>query len=103
MEKEDARKLSPETQEQMRKQAIRLRKKGKTYVEIAEIVGVHRNTVSNWWKVYEREGTRGLKSRQRGFEAGQWRTLDASQELEIQGLIVSKTPNQLKLVYALWT
>lgn len=103
MEKEDARKLSPETQEQLRKQAIRLKKNGKKFVEIAEIVGVHRNTVSNWWKAYEREGSKGLKSKQRGFEAGQWRTLDASQELEIQSLIVEKTPDQFKLVFALWT
>jgi len=103
MEKEDARKLSPETQEQLRKQAIRLKKKGKKYVEIAEIVGVHRNTVSNWCKKYEREGSRGLKPKKRGFEKGQWRTLDATQEIEIQGLIVEKTPDQFKLIFALWT
>ena len=103
MEKEDARKLSPKTQEQLRKQAIRLKKKGKKYIEIAEIVGVHRNTVSNWWKTYEREGSKGLESKQRGFEKGQWRTLDAAQELKIQGLIMEKTPDQFKLVFALWT
>ncbi|MCP3867797.1 MAG: IS630 family transposase [Gammaproteobacteria bacterium] len=103
MDKEDARKLSPETQEQLRKQAIRLKKQGKKYVEIAEIVGVHRNTISNWWKTYEKEGPKGLKSKQRGFEKGQWRTLEASQELEIQGLMMEQTPDQFKLVFALWT
>jgi transposase len=103
MKKDDARTFSPETQEHLRRQAIRLRKKGHQYVAIAEIVGVHRNTVANWWKVYEREGAKGLKSKPRGFEPGQWRTLDASQEREIQGLIVEKTPDQLKLVFALWT
>ncbi len=103
MKNTDARTLSPETQEHVRRQAIRLKKTGHTYVAIAEIVGVHRNTVSNWWKVYEREGAKGLQSKKRGFEAGQWRTLDGSQEREIQGLIVEKTPDQLKLVFALWT
>ena len=80
MKKEDARTLLPETQEHIRRQAIRLKKKGKKYVAIAEIVGVHRNTVSNWWKTYEREGAKGLKAKKRGFEPGQWRTLDAAQE-----------------------
>ncbi len=103
MKKDDARTFTPETQEQLRRQAIRLKKKGHRYVEIAEIVGVHRNTVSNWWQVYEREGLKGLHSKPRGFEPGHWRTLTASQEQEIQGVIVEKTPDQLQLVFALWT
>jgi transposase len=103
MKKDDARTFSPETQEQLRRQAIRLRKKGHRYVAIAEIVGVHRNTVSHWWRVYEREGLKGLNSKPRGFEPGHWRTLTASQEQEIQGVLVEKTPDQLKLVFALWT
>ena len=103
MKKPDARSLLPETQEHLRRQAIRLRKNGKKYVEIAEIVGVHRNTVSNWWKVYEREGAKGLKAKPRGFAPGHWRTLTVIQEQEIQGVLVDKTPDQLKLVFALWT
>ena len=103
MKNPDARTLSPETQEHLRKQAIRLKKNGKTYVAIAEIVGVHRNTVSNWWKVHEREGPKGLKAKPRGFAPGHWRTLTASQEHEIQEVLVDKPPDQLKLVFALWT
>ena len=103
MKKQDARTLLPATQEHLRRQAIRLKKNRKTYVEIAEIIGVHRNTVSNWWKTYEREGAKGLKAKPRGFAPGQWRTLTATQEQEIQGVIVEKTPDQLKLVFALWT
>ena len=38
MKKIDARKLSSEVQEEKRKQAIRLHKKGKRYKEIAELV-----------------------------------------------------------------
>ena len=103
MKKDDARTLLPETQEHLRRQAIRLKKNGNTYVKIAEIVGVHRNTVSNWWKVYEREGAQGLNAKPRGFAPGQWRTLTVTQEQEIQGVMVDKTPDQLKLVFALWT
>ena len=56
------------------------------------IIGAHRNTVLYWWMVYEREGITGLQSKKRGFEKGQWSTLDSAQEHEIQGLIVEKTP-----------
>ena len=52
MEKEDARKLSPQAQEQIRKRAVGLKKKGKTIGAIAEIFGVHRNAGSNWWHTY---------------------------------------------------
>jgi len=39
MEKIDARKLSTEAQQQIRNQAIRLRKSGRTYKDISEITG----------------------------------------------------------------
>ncbi|VAX29197.1 hypothetical protein MNBD_NITROSPIRAE01-1279 [hydrothermal vent metagenome] len=61
MEKEDARKLTTEAQEQLRRQAIRLRKRGETYKLIGEIVGVHQNTVWKWWQKYNAFGALGLK------------------------------------------
>ncbi len=103
MERDDARKLTEATQEQLRKQAIRLKKGGKIFTVIADIVGVHRNTVSGWWKKYELEGAGGLKSRKRGRKEGEKRTLSMEQEREIQKLIRDKTPDQLKLTFALWT
>ena len=103
MDNEDARKLSQETQEQLRKQAIRLRKQGKTYKEIAQIVGVHDNTIWKWWKKYEAEGAKALKAQKRGRREGTQRSLDSSQEAKIQKLISDKTPDQLKLAFALWT
>ena len=103
MEKTDARTLSPQTQEHMRKQAIRLRKQGKKFVEIAAIVGVSRNTVSGWWKKYEQEGASALKARKRGRSEGEQRTLAPDEETKIQTLICDKTPDQVKLSFALWT
>ena len=44
----DARKLSPEVQEEKRKQAIRLHKTGKAYKEIADLVEVHFETIGKW-------------------------------------------------------
>ena len=103
MKKTDARRLTAETQEQLRRQAIRLKKDGKGFLEIAGIVGVHRNTVSTWWRLYEQEGSKGLTSKKRGVAPGSRRTLSPEQEKLIQQLITEKTPDQFKLVFALWT
>ncbi len=103
MEKDDARSLSQQSQEQLRKQAIRLKKRGTSFVDIAEVLGVHRNTVSGWWRIYETEGAKALKSARRGRKKGEKRTLTGDQENELQQILCDKTPDQLKLTFALWT
>ena len=103
MKQDDARTLTPAAQEQVRKQAIRLRKRGETYKEIGEIVGVNKNTVWKWWKKYQTEGAAGLKVQKRGRREGAQRRLDIFQEVQIQKLISDHTPDQLKLTFALWT
>lgn len=103
MDKIDARSIGQQAQQALRNQAIRLRKSGRTFVEIAEIVGVHYSTVRKWWKTYEREGPKGVRIKKRGRRAGQNRTLSPEQEREAQRLIVDKMPDQLKMPFALWT
>ena len=68
MKNDDARTLTTEAQEQVRKQAIRLRKRGETYQEIGEILGVHKHTVWKWWKKYQAEGTAGSESPETGSD-----------------------------------
>lgn len=103
MEKTDARKLKKEVQQQLRHQAVRLRKKKMTYREIAEIVGVYPDTVGRWCREYERHGAKGIKIKERGRKLGDKRTLTPEQEARIQRAIVDKEPDQLKLPFALWT
>lgn len=103
MEKDDARKLSPAALEQLRKQAVRLKKQGNGVTEIGRILGVRRQTVSAWWKCYQAAGAGGLKLAKRGIKKGTNRTLSADQEAQLQRVIVDKTPDQLKLTFALWT
>jgi transposase len=103
MKKTDARKLKPDVQQQLRHQAIRLRKSGRTYPEIAEIVGVHLTTVCRWYKAYEKQGAQAIRMKKRGRKYGTQRTLDADQEKQIKRLIADKAPDQLKLPFALWT
>ena len=101
--KTDAGTLSPETQEHLRKQAIRWRKQGLSYVAIAARLEVHRNTVSNGWKAYQAEGVRGIQSQTRGRKPGEQRTLSPRQEQQIQALLSDQTPEQYKLGFAPWT
>ena len=103
MEKVDARSLKTEVQQQLRNQAIRLRRSGKKHKEIAEIVGVHLGTVCKWCKIYEREGVKGVRIQKRGRKLGSHRTMTGEQEKHIQKLIQDKAPDQLKLPFALWT
>ena len=88
----DARTLSPETQAHLRKQAIRWRKQGMSYVAIAEQLEVHRNTVSNGCKAYQTEGVRGIRPQPRGRKPGEQRTLNPGQAQRIQDLICDRTP-----------
>ena len=103
MEKTDARKLSTEAQQQLRNQAIRLRKAGRKYAEIAEITGVHETTVCKWYKAYLRDGKSAVRIQKRGRPKGACRTLTADQEKVLQKAMRDKCPDQMKLPFALWT
>ncbi|MDG9672376.1 IS630 family transposase, partial [Hahella sp. CR1] len=95
--------LPAAAQEEKRKQAVRLRKQGYSYQEIADKVGVHNLTVGKWIRAYEAQGVSGIKSKPRGREPGSGQRLTPGQENRIRCLIVDKSPDQLKLEYALWT
>lgn len=104
MEREDARKLSPEEQKEKRKIALRMRMKGHEFSEIGAAVGVHPRTVQYWWSRYQAEGLKAaVEGGKRGTEVGERRTLDVTQEWLIRELIGEKMPDQLKLSFALWT
>jgi transposase len=103
MLEKDARMLSQDAQEEMRRQAIRALISGKTQTQVGEELGVQQPTVNRWWKRYEQGGWNALKKRKRGRKLGSDRKLNGEQELEIQKLIVDHTPDQLKLKFALWT
>lgn len=103
MEKIDARKISTEAQQQLRNQAIRLRKAGRQYKEVAKITGAHETTVCKWYKAFLRDGRSAVTIKRRGRPKGSCRTLTPEQEKELQKAIRDKCPNQMKLAFALWT
>ena len=99
----DARKLNQQAQYELRKQVVRLRKKGMDNKAISEIVGLSQCHISTICKKYERGGLDAIKPGLRGRRHGAQRELTAEQEVGIQKLLVDKTPDQLKLSFALWT
>ncbi|WP_185711609.1 transposase, partial [Tannerella forsythia] len=70
-----------------RRQAIRLKKSGRSQKEIAQIIGIRPATICQWCKDYEHEGQKGLIAKKRGVKSEDKKLLSDSQELLIQKMI----------------
>ena len=103
MEKIDARRHSPQTQYEIRKQIIRLRKQGVKNTIVAAGLGISTGCSSTIWQSYLKEGSKAIKQGKRGRRTGEQRTLSADQESELRKALIDKTPDQMKLPFALWT
>jgi transposase len=101
MNKTDARKLDTPTRIYLKQRAKELHKAGNSYANVSKILGVSITTISRW--LHSSKGTFKSTYKARGRRCGQLRTLTAPQEKEIRELIRDKTPEQLKLPFALWT
>jgi len=99
----DARSLPPAAQEEKRRIAIRLRQEKQTFAAIGEMLGVSAVAVQGWWKRYERGGLEALTAQKRGRREGTQRSLSPAQERTVRTLVADKTPDQLKMPFALWT
>ena len=87
----------------VRKQVVRLKKQGKKGSEIAEIVGIYENRISQIWKAYQAEGLAGIKPKKSGRKKDSNRKLTPDEEREIRATIINKVPEQLKMQGFLWT
>jgi transposase len=103
METTDMRSLPRDARHERRVQVIRLRKTGLTYDAIAAQTGLSRTGVFDICKRHEDGGAKALRDAVGGRKVGEFRTLTAEQEREVQRLIRDKTPDQIKLPYALWS
>lgn len=108
MDKIDARSLSEESLELLRRQARRLRREGRTWVDIAKLIGVHLTTVMKWSRRFnlDQPDTPGvpteLKSQRRGRRVGESRTISQADEATLRDDIVTTHPNDMGLPFALW-
>ena len=103
MSKRDARNLSPSQLDELRSRAIALWKMGWSRRATATLLEVHYNSVGRWVAAFDLEGPGAIVSAKRGRKAGGSRSLSAAQELSVQKMITDKTPDQLKMPFALWT
>ncbi len=99
----DMRSLSRDARHERRVQVIRLRAAGYTYEASAEQTGLSRTGVFDICKRHASDGAKALRDAVGGRKSGEGRHLTAEQEGEVRRLIRDKTPDQLKMPYALWT
>ncbi len=103
MEKTDLRSVSDHERFIIRRDAIKMIKRGDKKKDIAFFYGVHVNTIRDWWKLYNKKGNKPLFYQKRGVKSENRKLLNKDQEGEIQKMITDVMPDQLKLDYALWT
>jgi transposase len=103
METTTGKRLSTEVLNDRRRRAVKLRLGGMKLAEVAQAVGLARGTIISAMKAYKAGGWRAVAIKARGRSVGDGRTLNAEQEKTIRAMICDRTPDQLKLPYALWT
>lgn len=82
--------LSPETINNRRLEAVRLRLDGLTVAEVAARTGLSAPTVSSAWKAFREGGWEAVPVRQRGRKAGQAKRLDETAQDALIALVASQ-------------
>ncbi len=98
----DTRSLSPEIQQYLRVQIVKLRQAGKTNREVASTVGVSERHASVVWQRYLKDGAETLTSKKRGRRCGQHKKIGDTQATKIFRLMLDK-PTDIGISGELWT
>lgn len=99
----DARQLSDEVLEALRLRAVRGCERGFTETEIADLLGVARETVSRWWSAYTVAGVEALPHERTGRPLGAGRTLTDEQARHLQQTLDAHSPEEVGIAAPLWT
>jgi transposase len=99
----DARKLSDDILEALRLRALRGRELGFTEADLADLLGVSRETVCRWWSDYLAAGLDGLPGKRSGRPLGSRRLLSPEQGTHIQQLLDANSPEALGIASPLWS
>ena len=99
----DARQLSDDALEVLRLRALRGVELGFSEADMADVLGVTRDTVCRWWTAYTSGGVAALPHGRSGRPLGSGRFLSDEQASQIRSLIDQHTPEQLGIHSALWT
>ncbi len=100
----DARSLSPESLELVRKIAVHaVVDLNMSHKEAAALVGVGENAVGKWCATYREHGEEGLAVLPQGRPMGAGRILTPSEEKILQAIILDATPETYDIPLATWT
>jgi transposase len=99
----DARRLSPQAQEDLRRRAVAAVKAGNTQVAVSTMFSVSPQTVSRWMKAFDRKGNKALKAGRRGRRPGEQKALNPRQEARVRRAVLGKNPEQVALPGLVWT
>src|SRR5215469_14410728 len=99
----DARQLSDEVLEALRLRALRGCELGFSEADIAELLGVSRETVSRWWTAYAAGGLDAVPGDRTGRPVGSGRTLSDEQSRRIRDQIDEHSPGELGIAAAVWS
>ena len=83
----DARLLSDDVLQALRLRALHGCELGFTEADVADLLGVARETVSRWWSAYSSRGLDALPQERSGRPLGSGRLLSDQQASHIQGLL----------------
>lgn len=98
----DARALSPQAQEDLRRRVVHaIRVEGLKKSHAVRTFAVSRTSIDKWLDAYQRKGDEGLAAARRGRPPEP--RLTKAQRAQVKRLIVDRCPDQLKLPFALWT
>jgi transposase len=98
----DARHLSEDVLAALRLRALLACELGFTEADVADILGVCRETVCRWWSAYAGGGLGAIPQPRSGRPPGSGRTLDDEQTQHLQGLIDAHAPDELGIAAPLW-
>src|SRR5437016_2325584 len=99
----DARQLSDEVLEALRLRALRGCELNFTESEIAELLGVSRETVCHWWSAYADGGLDALPHERTGRPRGSGRWLTDDQARHLQEVLDAHVPEALGIHAPLWS
>jgi transposase len=98
----DTRSLSADAQEAIRIRAVKAVEGGKTEQEAADLMGVTRQTVSGWWKLYKKGGIHALKAKKRGRPSAASKIMPRIAALVVH-VILTSSPEKHGCTGVLWT
>ncbi|MBI1916710.1 MAG: IS630 family transposase [Planctomycetes bacterium] len=99
----DARELSDEVLEALRLRALHGCELGFTEAEVADLLGVCRETVCRWWSAYAHGGVDTLPRDRTGRPLGSGRVLTQEQASHIQQLLRTHSPEEVGIAAPLWS